>query len=335
MPLQYMIAAAIIPAVLLVWFFYKADARPEPPRVVLWTFGLGVLSTLGVLAIVIPIKLYVFDFATLASPIAAAAGRAFCFAAIPEELFKFGVLFFYAARHRAFDEPMDGIVYGATASLGFAALENIMYTVSGGMVVAIMRAITAVPAHACFGAVMGYFVGRARFRRSKAGWLFYPLALFWPIVLHGLYDFPLMASASLAEVPGWLEGVLFLGAILVLVLGVVWTLLLVRKMKRRQRRENGVEQKEPTPTPAPIPLAKRRAKSGVGTIVMLVSGAILTGLGALVLLGCTIGFFTDPPEAEQVIPVLCCVGVLGIFPTAGGVVLFLLGLRRLHGGQSK
>ena len=82
---------------------------------------------------------------------------------IPEETFKYLVLTRYSARHRAFDEPMDGIVYGAVASLGFAALENLLYVGSGDLGTAVARAATAVPGHAFTGAIMGYYVGQARF----------------------------------------------------------------------------------------------------------------------------------------------------------------------------
>ena len=58
---------------------------------------------------------------------------------------------------KEFDELMDGIVYGAVASLGFATLENIMYCIDGGLSVVAIRALTAVPAHASFGAIMGYY----------------------------------------------------------------------------------------------------------------------------------------------------------------------------------
>ena len=37
------------------------------------------------------------------------------------------VLVFYCTRKSAFDEPMDGIIYGVAVSLGYAAYENIAY----------------------------------------------------------------------------------------------------------------------------------------------------------------------------------------------------------------
>ena len=63
-----------------------------------------------------------------------------------------------------FNEPMDGIVYGVCASLGFATLENFYYVYiisdtfgTSAMTLALVRAFSAVPAHAVFGIFMGYF----------------------------------------------------------------------------------------------------------------------------------------------------------------------------------
>ena len=40
---------------------------------------------------------------------------------------KFLIILFYCSRLDEFDEPMDGLVYGATAALGFAMAENFDY----------------------------------------------------------------------------------------------------------------------------------------------------------------------------------------------------------------
>jgi RsiW-degrading membrane proteinase PrsW (M82 family) len=125
---------------------------------------------------------------------ARAAVIGFFGAAIPEELFKFAILFFYCRRLTDFDEPMDSIVYGVTASLGFATLENVLHVLKGGIGVAIMRAFTAVPGHALFGAVMGFYFGLSHLApgRRRLLWTAYLL----PVSLHGLYNTPLIALNS-------------------------------------------------------------------------------------------------------------------------------------------
>ena len=59
---------------------------------------------------------------------------------------------------------MDGIVYGPSC-LGFATFENIVYVMDGGFN---GHAFTAVPAHACFGAIMGYYIAMGHFGRMSS-----------------------------------------------------------------------------------------------------------------------------------------------------------------------
>ena len=44
-----------------------------------------------------------------------------------EELLKFAILYFIVMKRNEFNEPMDGLVYGVTVSLGFATYENYTY----------------------------------------------------------------------------------------------------------------------------------------------------------------------------------------------------------------
>lgn len=188
MQITLLVLAAVMPAMVLLLHFYRRDLNREPGAVVLKTFILGALTTIAVLIVALPM---VFLMPLPQSPVVAGLIMAFCWAAIPEEFFKFLVVRFYAARHDHFDEPMDGVVYGVTASLGFAVMENVMYVLQGGWVIAVTRALTAVPAHAFFGAFMGYFVGRSVCGK-KGGSL---VGLLVATLLHGLYDWPLLASA--------------------------------------------------------------------------------------------------------------------------------------------
>ena len=83
--------------------------------------------------------------------------------ALVEEFSKYIIVRFYAQKKNEFNEPFDGIVYAVMVSMGFAALENILYTYQYGFGVGVTRAFTAVLAHATFGVIMGYFMGKAKF----------------------------------------------------------------------------------------------------------------------------------------------------------------------------
>ena len=236
---QFLAFSAIVPSLLIIWYFYSRDLNREPAKVLWAVFGLGVASVVPVLAIAMPIAWLAKD--AFQSAYLTGLFEAFFEAAIPEEFCKWLVVYLYASRHREFDEPMDGIVYGAVASLGFATLENIMYTMGGGISVAVMRAVTAVPLHAFCGAVMGYYVGQAKFGavgKSRGSLLFQ--AWFWPMLMHGIYDFPLLALKRANEQGGMSsEQGGIMAALLALTLGAlivlwIWAIRLTRRLRREQ-----------------------------------------------------------------------------------------------------
>jgi RsiW-degrading membrane proteinase PrsW (M82 family) len=307
-------AAALVPSLLLLWYFRSRDVYPEPTRVLLATFGLGILIAVPVLAVAMPVSQRVD---ALTDPYAYGVLSAFLTAAIPEELFKLAVLRYYCARHVAFDEPMDGIVYGAVASLGFATLENVLYVSDGGAQVAVLRAFTAVPGHAFMGAIMGAYVGRALFAGRGAAGL-WALAFIVPTVLHGLYDAPLLVLKGyerIAGAPDNVEAIALAGATLaVLVVEGVWAVRLARAGR-------SVQLGALVPVRPPLgTLVWAWTRIAVGG-----SGATLGGvvvLGALVAAGQ--GEF-DPGEQAL------AVALLGVLPLWIGGLLFRRGVRALNG----
>jgi RsiW-degrading membrane proteinase PrsW (M82 family) len=115
--------------------------------------------------------------------------------ALVEEGFKYWVLKRITWKSVYFNERFDGIVYGVAVSLGFAAFENILYVMGGGMSIGILRAFAAVPMHAVLGVLMGVAYGKAKFEASNArALLFRSLAI--PTFYHGLYDFFALSSGT-------------------------------------------------------------------------------------------------------------------------------------------
>ncbi len=95
---------------------------------------------------------------------------------------------FVLFNNKNFNEPFDGIVYAVMVSMGFATLENILYVFHSGFTTGVIRMFTAVPAHATFGALMGYFLGKAKFSYNRK--LFFTLmALLTATAFHGSYDY--------------------------------------------------------------------------------------------------------------------------------------------------
>ena len=102
-------------------------------------------------------------------------------------------------KNKNFNYKYDAIVYAATSSLGFAALENLLYVISFGTQVAFVRAIFSIPGHGTFGIFMGYYLGKAKYHQNRENtiryWINMFLAISVPTIVHGTYDFLLSESA--------------------------------------------------------------------------------------------------------------------------------------------
>lgn len=146
--------------------------------------------------------------------------QAFVVVALSEEFSKYVIVKYFAQPKKAFNEPYDGIIYAVMVSMGFACTENIMYVLQGGYETAILRAFTAVPAHATFGILMGYFMGLAKFSNNRIK--LNMAGLFLAVLFHGAYDFFLF----IRFIPG-----ISIGAFVSLIIGVI----LSRKAIRRHQ----------------------------------------------------------------------------------------------------
>lgn len=339
-------ASAVVPSLLLVWYFHARDLNREPAAVIWATFGLGV-------AIVVPVLLCAWPLASVLKGVADPALRgvldAIFTAAMPEEAWKLVVVAGFAARHKEFDEPMDGIVYGAIASLGFATLENVLYVAGGGLGIAVLRAVTAVPGHAFMGAIMGWFVARARFGDPAERARNLTLAYLIPVALHAAYDAPLLAMKESGKQASPLVAASVLISVATLIFEWVWTVRLVRALRREQvavrAQSVAVEVAQVTTGTASAAVAVAvvetaqvlapayppppvNPKAGPLSIVWLVLGAILATVGGLFTLAVVIGIAVDKKPHENLGAVIGGTVLIGVLPLLAGVALFRLGLRR-------
>lgn len=185
--------ASLAPVFIILFYIYFRDKYDKEP------LGMLIKALLLGIVIVIPVIFVERMLMNLVpeGKVAAAAWHAFVVAGSTEELFKFLALYILVWRSPSFNEKFDGIVYAVFVSLGFAGVENVLYVMDGGMQTALIRALTAVPAHAIFGIAMGYYLGIAHmYKELKTKYL--ARAIFIPILLHGIYDFILMVEV------GWL-----------------------------------------------------------------------------------------------------------------------------------
>ena len=187
-----LIAAAVIPAIVLLRFVYKEDRLDkESPGLLLSLVIFGILSTFAaivteqigeaILGILLPQSSTAYNVLLY-----------FVVVALSEEGFKYLLLKKRTWYSSEFNCQFDGVVYAVFVSLGFAAFENVKYVFSYGLSVALPRAILAVPGHMGFAVFMGVFYGRAK---RCYGWgngfgckVNLILGYLFPVFLHGVYD---------------------------------------------------------------------------------------------------------------------------------------------------
>ena len=193
--------AAVAPALLILWLVIAAGERPGPPAKVWTAFLLGAasISLLGIAR-----APFASILAAPENPWVAQALRSIFGVAAPEETVKILVIVAVSTRRRAFAAPMDTVVYGAAAGLGFAAYENLAYLEQHTDMwrsLAALRSVLTVPFHGALGIIAGAYLalGRAgtalgahRHNRDWARISSRILMLFAPIALHAGFDFPLL-----------------------------------------------------------------------------------------------------------------------------------------------
>lgn len=187
-----LLALALAPVAFLFTYVYLRDKyEPEPLKYLIISFLLGIVVAVPV--ILLGEQLTVLTGTSTESNWINLLVYAFVVVALTEEGFKYLAVRLYMYRHKEFDEPYDGIMYAVAVSLGFAAIENVLYVFMSGdeaIQTGVLRMFTAIPAHAVFGVVMGYFMGHAKFQEDKNKAILDHLkGLGLAVLLHGLYDY--------------------------------------------------------------------------------------------------------------------------------------------------
>src|SRR3954463_15099702 len=194
-------AAAVARALLILWLVIAAGERPGSPAKVWIAFFLGATS----ISLLGPVRApFALIFAAPDNPWLAQALRSVFAVAAPEEIVKIVVIVAVSARRRPFVDPMDTVIYGAAAGLGFAAYENLAYLVEHADMwrsLAALRSVLTVPFHGALGVIAGAYLaiarsgtalGAHRFHRDWARLSSYTLMVAGPVALHAGFDFPLL-----------------------------------------------------------------------------------------------------------------------------------------------
>lgn len=188
--MKFLIWLAVMPSIIIGLLIYKADKKESEPKGELFKASLmGVLAVIVTLVISYVTGIIGVDLNEL-SPLGIVV-YTFIDIALVEEFSKWICTYVFIKNNKNFNYLFDGIVYAVFVSLGFATIENILYTFSGGVLTGIIRAITTVPSHAFYAIFMGYYLSRAkeakiRGTNDKNKYYFYSLII--PTILHGIFD---------------------------------------------------------------------------------------------------------------------------------------------------
>jgi RsiW-degrading membrane proteinase PrsW (M82 family) len=197
----YVPLLSVTPCVLWLWYFSSHSPYKRPAwRVLAVTSALGALATVPALALNLVGQSLIIDFfgrdrlshvlvlLLVVGPV--------------EELLKLLVVYFYAYRRKEFDEPLDGVIFSATAALGFAAVENVIYLLRSDPTLVLLRGPLSNPGHALFSALWGLSLSKAKAApnliRDRA-----PIIARGFIIaslLHSLFDLLLVAADEVHKI---------------------------------------------------------------------------------------------------------------------------------------
>lgn len=222
-----------LPALLLAGYFWYGDPTTREPLLTLAVTFLLAIAFASIAGVVNSLTIPFFEVFGI-------VGMALFYFLIVgpiEETVKWLAVRVYAFRTDAFRTVVDGVVYGAMAGVGFAAIENLLYiimfsveTTAAGVfiqqeeaiAIATQRAFVG-PGHVIFSAWAGFYLGLAKFNYSKRG----PIVVKGLLIaafIHGLYN-TLVTSLPLT-----------LGSFLafILIFHGFWFFLLYRKIRAYQ-----------------------------------------------------------------------------------------------------
>lgn len=246
MPFHWALTGAL-PALFAMWYVDRLDARRPEPRSTLRKVALaGALSVIPVIIV----GLVLMAVGPAEGTYERAAYDSYLVAAGVEELAKILCVYWFVYHRPEFDERFDGIVYGARAGLGFALVENVLYlaqaqTTGDFVAMYVLRAVLAVPGHAMWGAIMGYFLAVRRFDGRGPGLIG---GYLWAVFLHGTYDMAIFVQLPLA-LDGYGSEVqsLLLISILVIAGGGLW----LRRLARKALHADDHDEAQRLPPPPP------------------------------------------------------------------------------------
>ena len=220
--------ASLIPAG-LIFLMIRNQKKDEAYRKLSGkAFLYGALSVFPVLAVAGAFALIgsLLKLKTL-HPILYEVYRTFLTAAMAEEAVKF---WFHGKLLRGTDYEVtwkDVIGFMTLIGLGFGVVEDIPYAIGSDIIQILVRGFLV--AHADYGFIMGYFIGKAMYT-GKKGYVFTGFII--PFLLHAVYDLTL--SKVLLQVYEWIVFIPVTLAFVSLITIIVMVVFFLRKNKKEK-----------------------------------------------------------------------------------------------------
>ena len=201
----------LVPSLIWLWYYLQKDLHPEPKRMILKIFLLGVVVAIPVFLIekglsFALVQLHqdgIFD----QWPIWESILQWFVVIGFTEEFLKYVVVRLNVIGNAVLDEPLDIMLYMVVVALGFAAAENTLYVLSPilnsplpviiqtTLGISFIRFIGGTFLHTLCSALVGYFLAMASLK-SKKGVLLPLTGIVLAALMHGLYDFSIVILPS-------------------------------------------------------------------------------------------------------------------------------------------
>jgi len=248
----------LLPSIIWLAFYLHEDVKPEPKRLVLWVFVVGMISAFAAAILEVNVACFI-----LPSECAQTSGQVmnalkevttpvflffnFFGIAFIEEIVKYLAVFFTVLRKRDFDEPIDAMIYMIIAALGFAAVENVSTVnyLAGHRAqfhditaVLTLRFLGATFLHTLSSGMVGYALARAFFSKKSHFILLIPGVAIATLV-HGLYNIFVGITAE-TELGSENFNYFFRSIILLLVVSAAGLFVLIQHLHRLSRNHNFV-----------------------------------------------------------------------------------------------
>lgn len=234
--LLYALAGGILPAVFWLVFWLREDERrPEPRRLIIRTFILGMCSVL----VVIPFQKFIGNifmegdnFPTNGLIVV----LLFMLWAVVEEIFKFGAAYLGGLKEIEDNEPVDPMIYMITAALGFVALENTLFIFNplfqqdliGGVLTGNFRFIGSSLLHILSSATIGAGIAVSFYEDKKIKKRDFFLGFVVAILIHTVFNMFIISQ----------QGFGVFKTFAILWLGVMILMLLFERVKRIQPKNS-------------------------------------------------------------------------------------------------